>query len=100
MPLDQVKIESVSEKGKHLLCAFNSVTSKYKIICTQLQVHACHCHNLHVVLIGLYYIVTMLSSTFPYIYRYELKMASTDSVFVISLHSFSHVHLPMKTLRV
>ena len=46
----------------------------------------------------LYYIVTMLSSTFPY--RYELKMASTDSVFVISLHSFSHVHLPMKTLRV
>lgn len=99
MPLDQVKIESVSEKGKYLLCAFNSVTSKYKIICTQLQVHACHCHNLHVVLISLYYysnnVVIYIS-----IYRYELKMASTDSVFVISLHSFSHVHLPMKTLRV
>ena len=91
MPLDQVKIESVSEKGKYLLCAFNSVTSKYKIICTQLQVHACHCHNLHVVLIGLYYIVTMLSSTFSYI-DMNLKWLAL----ILSL-SFHCTHLVMFT---
>lgn len=97
MPLDQVKIESVSEKGKYLLCAFNSVTSKYKIICTQLQVQACHCHNLHVVLIGLYYIVTMLSSTFQYIYIYiYIDMNLKWLALILSL-SFHCTHLVMFT---
>ena len=70
-------LESVEQKGYHILCARNTLTQRYNYLYSVNSVHVELC-----------------------LYSYELKMAVTESCFIVYLQTSNETAKVPKTIRV